>query len=141
MNGTTFANAGIGDLLRQLRDDTTRLVREEVALAKAETVEKLPAVYRNLILLGAGALVGMSALLLILHSLAWALSEVFIARGISQGISMFLGLLIVGAIVAIIGGVLISKGITALKSTTLAPQKTVQTLKEDKEWIQTKIGT
>lgn len=141
MNSTIEPNVGFTDLLRQLRDDTTRLVREEVALAKAETVEKLPALYRNIAFLATGALVGLAALNILLLSFGWGLREVFIERGMSEGRSMFLALLIVGMVVAILGGVLIGKAITALKETSLAPQKTVQTLKEDKEWVQTKITT
>lgn len=140
MSATT-SSLGIGDLLRQLRDDTTRLVREEVALAKAETIEKMPALFRNIAYLAAGALVGYSALLLVLLSFGWALRQFFISRGMSEGMSMFLGLLIVGIVVGIISAVLISKAVAALKQTTLAPQKTVQTLKEDKEWVQNKITT
>ena len=142
MNTTTAPNSpGIGDLLRQLRDDTTRLVREEVALVKAETVEKLPALYRNAAFLAGGALVAYSALVLVLLSFAWALRELFVSRGMSEGISMFLGLLIVGAIVGGLSAALITKGIAGLKGTSLAPEKTVRTLKEDKNWVQTKITT
>ena len=142
MNTTTAPNSpGIGDLLRQLRDDTTRLVREEVALVKAETVEKLPTLYRNAAFLAGGALVAYSALVLILLSFAWALRELFVSRGMSEGISMFLGLLIVGAIVGGLSAALITKGIAGLKGTSLAPEKTVRTLKKDKNWVQTKITT
>jgi heme A synthase len=112
-----------------------------VALAKAETVEKLPALTRNIAYLAAGALVAYSALVLILLSFGWALRELFISRGMSEGMSMFLGLLIVGIVVGIVSAVLISKAIAALKHTSLAPEKTVQTLKEDKQWVQTKITT
>jgi len=59
----------------------------------------------------------------------------------SEGISMFLGLLIVGAIVGGLSAALITKGIAGLKSTSLAPEKTVRTLKEDKNWVQTKVTT
>jgi hypothetical protein len=141
MNTTTASSAGIGDLLRQLRDDTTRLVREEVALAKAETTEKLPRISRNVAFLAGGALIAYSALVLVLLSFAWALRELFVSRGMSEGLSMFLGLLIVGAIVGGLSATLITKGISGLKGTSLAPEKTVRTLKEDKDWVQTKITT
>jgi heme A synthase len=139
MNSTAEQTHGLTDLFRQLRDDAARLVREEVALAKAETVEKLPTLYRNLGYLAAGALTGFSALIVVLIGLGWAMREVFLERGMSESIATFLGLLIVGIVVGIVSAGLVSKAISALKHTSLKPAKTVQTIKEDKDWVQNKL--
>jgi len=43
----------------------------------------------------------------------------------------------------VVGGIsafLISKGIKTLKGNTLAPEKTIETLKEDKDWAQRRFA-
>jgi len=132
--------AHITDLLKQLRDDTTTLVREEVALAKTETAEKAAYVGRNAAFLGAGALVGYSALLMILMAIGFLLRDLFVERGMSEGTATCLGLLIVGVVVGVISAVLISKAISAFKQESIAPQRTIGTLREDKEWVQSKVS-
>lgn len=128
------------DLLKQLRDDTTTLVREEVALAKTEMSEKASTFSRNAAFLAAGALVGYSALLLILLALGSLLAQFFVSQGMREGTAGFLGLLIVGVIVGVISAALISKGIKTLKGKSLAPEKTIETLREDKAWAQRRFA-
>lgn len=127
-------------LLKQLRDDTTTLVREEVALAKTEMSEKASKFSRNAAFLAAGAMIGYTALLLILLALGFLLAEFFVSQGMRDGTATFLGLLIVGVIVGAISGALISKGIKTLKGEKLAPERTIETLREDKEWAQRRFA-
>jgi hypothetical protein len=51
----------------------------------------------------------------------------------------WLAALIVGLVVAVIGLVLVQRGRAALKQTTLKPEKTIESLKEDKEWVQQQV--
>jgi uncharacterized membrane protein len=128
------------DLLRQLRDDTTTLVREEVSLAKTEMSEKVSTFSRNAALLAVGGFIGLVALMMLLLSLASLLTQAFLNAGFGEGMAGFLGLFIVGAIVAAVSGVLIAKGMKTLKGKTLAPEKTIETLKEDKAWAQRRFA-
>ena len=130
----------IGDLLRQLRDDTTALVREEVALAKTEASEKVSYVGRNVGYLAAGGLVALSALLLLLMSLGYLLGDFFAEGGMDAGMAAFLGFLIVAVVIGAIGGALVAKAKKALQNEPVAPKKTVQSLREDKQWAQSKIS-
>jgi hypothetical protein len=138
MNGDP--NPNIADLLRQLRDDTTALVREELRLAKTEAAEKLSYLGRNVGYMAAGGLIGLAGLIILLSSFGYLLADLFERRGMSPGMSAFLGFLILAIIVAIIGGALIMKAIKALKSEPVAPTRTVQSLQEDKQWAQRKIS-
>jgi len=128
------------DLLKQLRDDTTTLVREEVSLAKTEMSEKASTFSRNAAFIAAGALVGYTALLMLLMALGALLAQFFMSLGMRDGTASFLGFLIVALIVGGISAFLISKGIKTLKGNTLAPEKTIETLKEDKDWAQRKFA-
>jgi uncharacterized membrane protein len=128
------------NLLRQLRDDTTTLVREEVSLAKTEMSEKVSTFSRNAALLAVGGFIGLVALMMLLLSLASLLTQAFLNAGFGEGMAGFLGLFIIGAIVAVVSGVLIAKGLKTLKGKTLAPEKTIETLKEDKAWAQRRFA-
>ena len=127
-------------LLKKLRDDTTTLVRDEISLAKTEISEKVATTSRNVGYLAAGALVAYAALLLILQGLSLMLREQFILRGMSEANAALLGFLIVGVLVGMIGAVLIAKALNTLKTESLTPTKTAETLKEDKEWVQDKVS-
>ena len=137
---STIADTGnIVDLLKRLRDDTTVLVREEVALAKVEVSEKASKLSRNVGYLAAGALVGYSGLVLMLMGLGFLLSQFFQEQGMRDGTAAFLGFLIVGAVIAVISAGLVMKAINALKAQSLKPEQTIETLQEDKHWAQNKI--
>jgi hypothetical protein len=56
--------------------------------------------------------------------------------GLAQIMEPWLAVLIVGVVVAIVGLLLVQKGLSALKNFSLVPEKTIETLKEDKEWAQ-----
>jgi hypothetical protein len=51
----------------------------------------------------------------------------------------FRGLAIVALIVGVISVAMIAKGVQTLKKLSLVPEKTVETLKEDKTWARNKI--
>jgi hypothetical protein len=136
----TTDQSHIVDLLRQLRDDTTTLVREEVALAKTEVSEKVSVFSRNVAYLAAGAFVALLAAMMILFSLGYLVRGFLVTAGIGESMATFLGFLIIGAIVGVIGAVLISKGIKTLKNKSLAPERTIETLKEDKAWAQRRFA-
>ena len=58
----------------------------------------------------------------------------------SEANASLLGFLIVGVAVGMIGAVLIVKALNTLKTESLTPTKTAETLKEDKEWVQDKVS-
>ncbi len=130
----------IGDLLRQLRDDTTALLREEVALAKTEMTENIKKTSRNIGELAVGALVASSALVIALMALAFFMASLFDRRGMDEHAAEGLGMMIVALIAMGTSALLIMKALSALKGQSMAPDKTVQSLREDKQWAQNKLS-
>lgn len=128
----------LADLIRDLRDESTVLLRQEVSLAKTEMTEKASKVGRNAAYLAVGALVGVVALYFLLGALA---------AGISVAINdtdwaphgVWIGPLIVGMIVAVVAMSMISKAQHTLSHVNLVPEKTIESLKEDKQWAQAKV--
>lgn len=127
-------------LIKQLRDDTTELIREEVALAKTEMTEKASLFSRNAGLLIAGALIGYTAVMLLLLGIASLITQFFISEGWREGSAGFMGLLIISVLVGALSAALISKGLKRLKGKSIAPEKTMETLREDKAWAQRRFA-
>jgi uncharacterized membrane protein YqjE len=125
------AEPALGELFRQLAQDSATLVRQEVALAKAELQENVKQAVRSAAMVAVGggiAVVGALVLVLFLVlALGDALNE------------YWLGALIVGVVFLIAGGVLAMGSLRKLKGDGLAPERTIQTLKEDRQWAQNEI--
>lgn len=129
----------VGGLLKQLRDESTTLIRDEVSLAKTEMREKAAVYGRNICSLVAGALIGYAALVVILLAVGSLITQGLIGTDMDPAMAHFLGLAIVGVAVAIISAILVSKAINTLKGESLVPERTVETLRNDKEWVKQQI--
>ena len=139
-NTTQRHERSLADLMRELRDETTTLLKQEIALAKTELSENAAKAGRNVATLGIGAMVAYAGFILLLVALS-LLAQVGLERaGLNQEIARWLGPAAVGLIVAVIGYMLIAKAKTTLSKESLAPKKTIQTLKEDKQWTQEKLS-
>lgn len=136
---TTHETRTIGTLLRELFDEARDLFRQEISLAKTEASEKASIFGKNAAFVAAGGLVVFAGALFILAGVSVLASWGFRAAGLSPEMAMWLGPLAVGLIVAIIGYGLLQKGIKTLKDGSLKPERTIQSLKEDKEWTQQRL--
>ena len=115
------------DLVRQIGD----LVHNEIALAKAEVGQKVANVGKSAgMLIGGGVFAFVGFL---------ALTATFIIALGEAGVKWWLAALIVSAVELILGAVLVSMGLKTLKETDLTPHQTIQTLKEDEQWIKQQV--
>jgi hypothetical protein len=126
-------------LLRELRDEMTTLLKQELALARTEVAEKAAIAGRNIAFLAIGGLVAYAGLLFILYGMAMALSSALETAGLTTEWAVLAGPALVGLIVALIGWAMVAKARRTLRPERLAPEKTIQTLKEDKQWAQQKV--
>lgn len=115
----------IGELFAELANETATLMRQEIALAKVELTQKASTVGRNVGQLVLGGAVAYAAVLALLAAIIILLANVM---------PWWAAALVVAVAVGLVAGVLISKALTALKGTNLAPRQTVETLKEDAQW-------
>ena len=121
----------LGDLFSELASSTGTLVRQEVALAQAELTQKATSVGKNVGFLVVGGAVGYAALL------------AFIAAaiiGLSYFVAAWAAALIVGVVIGVVAFILISSALSALKKTNLTPRETVETLKEDAQWLKNQVS-
>jgi VIT1/CCC1 family predicted Fe2+/Mn2+ transporter len=116
-----------GDLSRQL----STLVRQEIDLARTEVTTKASAATRDAALMGVGGALAYAGLLVLLGAAVLLLVEV--------GLDPWLAALIVGVVVAAIGGFLAMRGRDGLQNADLAPKRTIETLKDDADWAKERI--
>ena len=119
----------IGELLKQLPQETTTLVRQELELAKAEMAQKGKQAG-----VGAGMFggAGVSALLGL-----GALTAAAIAA-LDAAMPLWLAALIVGLVWLAVAGVLALQGRTKVQAATPpVPEQTQESVKEDVEWAKT----
>jgi uncharacterized membrane protein YqjE len=116
----------IGELIAELSRETVALVRQEVQLAKAEMSQKASRVGKNVGFLIVGGVVAYTGLLAIVAAVIIVLGGV---------IPLWLSALVVGLVIAAIGLFLVVKGANTLRQEDPAPQETIETLKEDREWL------
>ena len=121
----------LGELFSDLSQKTAELIRQEMRLAKAELSEKLSDVGRHAMMIGAGVVFGLAAVMTLAAALTLVLIEV--------GVTPWLAALLAAVAMGIIAFVLAQSGISALKNKSIAPVETMQTLKETTQWL--KNGT
>jgi hypothetical protein len=129
VNGGDLRERPIGELLKQLSQETTTLVRQELELAKAEVAEKGKKA-------GAGAGMFGGAGVAALLGLG-ALSAAAIAA-LDSVMSVGLAALIVGVVWLAIAGVLAMTGRNKVQEATPpVPEQATESVKEDVQWAKT----
>jgi hypothetical protein len=124
--GGTPREESIGNLISQVTGDVSTLFRQEVALAKAELKEEAVKAGKAGGMLAGAGFAGYMVLVLLSLALVFAL-----------GALMPLGwaALIVAVVWAIVGGVLYAVGRNRMKDVDAVPRQTVETLREDAQWV------
>lgn len=117
----------LGELFKRLTSDTGELIRQEAALAKAEIRETGSA------LAGDARDMGIAFGLAIAGALA-LVAFLVIGLGNLLGDRYWLSSLIVGAVALAVGTMMAKHAVNDMKSRSLAPQQTMDTLREDKAW-------
>jgi len=119
----------IGDLVKRLSQESSTLIRQEMALARAELKEQGKQAG-----IGAGLLGGSGvAALLALGSLTAC-----VVLALSEAMDAWLAALIVTVIWAAVAGVLAIVGRNRVQEATPPAPQTVETVKEDVEWAKTR---
>ncbi|WP_438764711.1 phage holin family protein [Kushneria sp. TE3] len=123
---------GMVGMLSSLLNDVTSLVRQEIALGKAEMQQNIK---RAGAAIGAMVVAGavLNAGLLVLLAAA--------VIGLGQVIDLWLSALIVGAIVAIIGMSMMKKARDTLSTQAMTPDRTVDSLQRDQSMLKEHAGS
>ena len=123
--GTESLERSFGGTPRRLGADLSRLVRQEMALARAEIVDKFAELG-----IGAGlvAVAGALAFAGLLYLMAAAMI------GLAMVVPLWAAALIVGGVALLIAGALAMVGRAKMRANDLVPTRTIKTLRDDAVW-------
>lgn len=122
----------IGSLFAEMSEQSQKLIRQELELARVEMSHKLSHVGRDVAIMVVGAIGLYTALLVLLATAVLAFSEAIDPPWVAA--------LIVGVVTLLISLLVILWGRSDLKKRSLKPEQTIASLKEDKEWAKAQIS-
>jgi hypothetical protein len=128
--GADLRERSLGELFGKLSNETSALIRQEMALARAELTEKGKEAGKGAGLFGGAGAVGVLG--------AGALTAGIILL-LDLAIAAWLAAIIVGLVYVAVAAVLGLKGRDHMQAATPpVPEQTVDTVKEDVEWAKTR---
>ena len=117
-------------LLRDLISDLSELIRQELRLAQAEAAEKVSRAQHGVIAIAAGLLSAFCAILILLQALVIGLAEIMPAWAAS---------LCVGGSMALGAFILFRLGQSGLSPANLIPERTLESVRRDKDLVMEKV--
>jgi hypothetical protein len=119
-----------GEVLRAIGADAATLVRKEAELARQEIVEGVLAKLK-----GAAALIGALAI----ASVAMVFVGVAFGITLATALDDRLAWLVVAGVFGLLAGAALILGRALMGRTSMRPEKTLRTVKEDVEWARTQL--
>jgi hypothetical protein len=127
--GVQYDDASLGELVGRLTGDMGTLTRQELALAKAELRAEAKQAGKGAGMLGGAAVAGLLLAIFLSMTAMWALGEVM---------HLAWAALIVAAVWGVVTAVLAASGRKEMRQVNPVPEQTVETLKEDAQWLKTR---
>jgi uncharacterized membrane protein YqjE len=101
---TNGADKSLGDVVSEVTEKASLLVREEIELAKAEVTEKVTKLGKGAGALAAAGVLAVFALIYLFHALAWFFVDLFDWTNVWQGYLLTVGVILaLGAVAAFLG--------------------------------------
>jgi uncharacterized membrane protein YqjE len=94
------AEKSLGDVVNEVSQKASLLVREEIELAKTELSEKVSSIVKGAAVAAAAGVFAVFALIYLLHALAWFFNDLLDAQAAWPGYLIVFGILIVLAGIA-----------------------------------------
>lgn len=126
----TASDAPIGELVKQLSEQSSRLARQEVELAKAELAIKGKTAGMGAGMFGGAGVFGFYGFGALVAAAVLALAT---------AVTAWLAALIVAAVLAAVAGILALQGKRKVsQATPPVPEQATESVKEDVEWAKTR---
>lgn len=125
-----LSQASVGELVKQLSEQTSRLARQEVELAKAELGEKGKRAGLGAGMFGAAGFFGL---------FGFGVLVAAAVLGLATAVAAWLSALIVAAVLAVVAGGLALQGKTKVQQATPPlPEQATESVKEDVQWAKSR---
>jgi uncharacterized membrane protein YqjE len=125
---------GIGSLLHDLVEGSTTLIRDEFKLAKIEIAEVARAIGTGTAFVAVGASLALLGTLALFTGIVLLVGDQWLPADL-YWLAALLVLVITGGLAAWLA----KRGMSLLAPSALAPNETVTTLREDKEWLKRQL--
>ena len=132
-DGRTQTQPTIGELFGELTRETGTLIRQQMELARLELSQRVSRLGKGLTRVVIGGALATGGLLAIVAGIVLAVTAL--------GVPAWVSALVVGAALALVGYLVAQQAIAAMSREDLRPQATLDTLKENAEWIKTPTRT
>ena len=126
-------------LFGRLGDDVMQLFNSQLALFKVEIKEEAAAYTRGVTMIAVGAVIAVIGFALLNVAIAFAVSTLFAQANFSQPASYALGFVVTGAFYLLVGAIVVMLMKSRLAKQELVPQRTVQELRKDKQWLKNEL--
>ena len=119
----------LGEMFAELSRDFKTLVQQELQLARVELSQKAITMRKGLVLMVGGGLLAYGGFLAIIAGIVLGL--------VAAGLPYWLAALVAGVVLGGLGYLLVHSGVASLRPDQLTPHHTINTLKEDAQWLRT----
>ncbi len=123
---TGESSRSIADVLQDILANVQTIIRSEVRLAKAEVTEEATKAGRAGGMIAGGAVAGVFTIWLLLVTVLFALGTIMPMWGAA---------LILFAVMGAVTAILLTAGKKRFQTVHAKPEKTVETMKENVEWV------
>lgn len=125
----------LGSLIKELGDEGSRLIREEVQLAKTELREKFEVYERNTMKMAVGGVMLLGAFFVLLVAVNRGLT-VLLGEFMAAEMAVWIAPLILAFVAGVTGWGMTRNAQSEMKREGFTPTKTMRTLREEKNWVQ-----
>ena len=132
-------NESLPTLFSRLGDDVVQLFDTKVSLLKVELKEEANAYARGGAMIAVGGIVAAIGFALLNVALAFGISTLFADTDLSQPARYAIGFVTAGVLYLIVGTIIISAVKNKLAKQNLVPDRTVEELRKDKQWLKNEI--
>ena len=130
---------GLPNLFSRLGDDVMQLFNSQLALFKVEIKEEANSYARGITMIAIGAVIATVGFALLNVAIAFAVSTLFAQANFSQPASYALGFVVTGGFYLLVGAIVVMLMKNRLSRQDLVPQRTVQELRKDKQWLKNEL--
>ena len=123
----------VGALLKELADGSAQLVRQEIRLARIEVGELLRGLGKGTAQVAVGGVMMLLGVMALLTGVILLIGDEWLRD------RYWLAALIVTVLLSAVAAWMVRRGTALLTPARLAPDETVRTLKEDKEWLKRQL--
>ena len=132
-------NEGLPTLFSRLGDDVMQLFDTKMSLLKVEIKEEANAYARSGVMIAVGGIIAAIGFALLNVALAFGISTLFADTALSQPAKYAIGFVTAGVLYLIVGAIIVSAMKNRLAKQHLVPDRTVEELRKDKEWLKNEL--